>query len=197
MGIAGFPEVRVVFAGRSLVPLIQSGRCRAEGSSDMVAWQERGDVRAAVPDSLLTEGDIMIWAILALLGVPLWLCAIGILVLVFRNRGLRKRAADIPMRLRVDAKGRWHRGHGLWVHDVLGFRGSPAAWNEALLWAASGTTRELTSEKAHKFRRLDQPVAATFTAADGPGFEAVTTRQHLPRLLGAFQQPDPHAESRS
>ena len=93
------------------------------------------------------------------------------------------------MRLRVDAKGRWHRGHGLWIHDVLGFRGSPAAWNEALLWAASGTPRELTSEEAHKFRRLDQPVAATFTAADGPGFEAVTTRQHLPRLLVDSNNP--------
>jgi hypothetical protein len=117
--------------------------------------------------------------------------------LVFRNRSLRGRAADIPMRLRIDAKGRWRRGHGLWVHDVLGFRGSPAAWNEALLWAASGATRELTSQEAHKFRRLDQPVAATFTAADGPGFEAVTTRHNLPRLLGAFQQSGPHAESRS
>ena len=29
----------------------------------------------------------MIWAILALLGVPLWLCAAGITVIVFRNRG--------------------------------------------------------------------------------------------------------------
>jgi len=87
--------------------------------------------------------------------------------------------------------------HGLWIHDVLAFRGSPAAWNEALLWAASGTTRELTSKEAHNFRRLDQPIAATFTAADGPGFEAVTTRQHLPQMLDAFQQPGPHAESRS
>jgi len=139
----------------------------------------------------------VIWAILALLGVPLWLCAVGIFVLVFRNRGLRKRGADIPMRLRVDGKGRWIRGHGLWVHDVLGFRGSPAAWKEALLWAASGTTRELSAKEAHKFRRLDQPVAAAFTAADGPGFEAVTTRQHLPLLLGAFQRPGERAESRS
>jgi hypothetical protein len=179
------------------VPFIHLGRCRAEGSSDTVARQGEEDVTAAVPDSLRTRGDIVIWIILAALGVPLWLCAIGILVLVFRNRSLRKRGADIPMRLRVDAKGRWIRGHGLWVHDVLGFRGSPAAWNEALLWAASGTTRELTTEEAHKFRRLDQPVAAAFTAADGPGFEAVTTRQHLPLLLGAFQQPGPHAESRS
>lgn len=136
----------------------------------------------------------MIWAILALLGVPLWLCAIGIFVLVFRNRGLRKRYADMPLRLRVDGKGRWHRGHGLWVHDVLGFRGSPAAWNEALLWATSGTARELTSDEAHKFRRLDQPVAASFTVVDGPAFDAVTTQQHRSLLLGPFQQRHPQVE---
>lgn len=70
----------------------------------------------------------MIWAILVMLWVPLWLCAIAILVLVLRNRGLRKRALNIPMRLRVDPEGRRQRGHGLWVHDVLAFRGSPAAW---------------------------------------------------------------------
>lgn len=133
----------------------------------------------------------MIWVILAVLGVPLWLCAAAILTLVFRNRGLRMRAADIPMRLSVYGKGRWHRGHGLWVHDVLCFRGSPAAWNEALLWAAGATPRELTCEEAHRFRRLDQPVAATFTAMDGPAFEAITTRSHMPVLLAPFQPPHP------
>jgi len=81
----------------------------------------------------------MIWAVLALLGIPLWLCAVGILDLVFRDRGRRRRAVDIPMLPRLAVKGRLHRGHGLWVHGVLGFRGSPAAWNEALLWAAGGT----------------------------------------------------------
>jgi hypothetical protein len=39
----------------------------------------------------------VVWAILVLLGVPLGLCAIAILLPVFRSRGLRKRAADIPM----------------------------------------------------------------------------------------------------
>ena len=34
----------------------------------------------------------MIWAILALLGVPLWLCALGILSLVLRNRQLLQAA---------------------------------------------------------------------------------------------------------
>jgi len=41
----------------------------------------------------------MIWAILALLGVPLWLCAAGILVVVLNNRRLRNRHGDIPVRV--------------------------------------------------------------------------------------------------
>ena len=136
----------------------------------------------------------MIWAILVLLGVPLWLCAIAILALVLRNRGLRKRALDMPMRLRMDPEGRWHRGHGLWVHDVLGFRGSPAAWKEGLLWVTGVTTRELTPEEAHKFRRLDQPVVATFTVADGPTAAAVISRHHLGLLLGPSQHPTANVE---
>ena len=47
--------------------------------------------------SAQARGDIVVWAILVLPGVPLWLCATAILLLVFRNRGLRQRAADIPM----------------------------------------------------------------------------------------------------
>jgi hypothetical protein len=131
----------------------------------------------------------MVWVILVGLGVPLWLCAIGILILVLRNRGLRKRSADIPMRLQVDGKGRWHRGHGLWVHDVLAFRGSPAAWNEALMWVTGVSMRELTPEEAHKFRRLDSPVAGTLAVADGPAAEVVTTQEHLQLLLGPYQRP--------
>ena len=38
----------------------------------------------------------MIWAILAMLGIPLWLCAIGILTVVFQNRRLRKRPKPRP-----------------------------------------------------------------------------------------------------
>ena len=36
------------------------------------------------------EGGTMIWALLALLGVPLWLCAGGLSVLVMRNHAIRR-----------------------------------------------------------------------------------------------------------
>ena len=49
----------------------------------------------------------MVWAVLALLGVPLWLCALGILSLVVRNRQLRERYGDIPVRMRRPGKERW------------------------------------------------------------------------------------------
>ena len=69
----------------------------------------------------------MIWAILALLGVPLWLCALGILTAVVQNRKLRKRYGDIPVRVRRPGKKRWTRGHAIWVSDVFAWRGTPAA----------------------------------------------------------------------
>jgi hypothetical protein len=128
----------------------------------------------------------VIWAILALVGVPLWLCAIAILVLILRNRALRKRPDDIPMRLRAEPDGHWRRGHGLWAHDVLAFRASPAMWAESLLWVSDATSRELTAEEAHKFRRLDGAVGVTLTVHGMPAAEGVTSRQHLPLLLGPY-----------
>jgi hypothetical protein len=83
----------------------------------------------------------MIWAILAFLGVPLWLCAAGILVVVLNNRRLRKRHGDIPVRVMRPGKQRWTRGHALWVSDVFAWRGSPAAWNEDLEQIITGSER--------------------------------------------------------
>ena len=72
----------------------------------------------------------MVWAFLAWVGVPLWLCALGIFALVYRNRALRRRHGNIPVRVLRPGKTRWTRGHAVWVKDVFAWRGSPAAWNE-------------------------------------------------------------------
>ena len=75
----------------------------------------------------------MIWAILVWVGVPLWLCALGIGVVVFRSRWLRNRPGNIPVRVLRSGHQRWTRGHAIWVSDVFAWRGSPAAWAEALM----------------------------------------------------------------
>ena len=104
----------------------------------------------------------MIWAILALLGVPLWLCALGILTAVVQNRKLRKRYGDIPVRVRRPGKKRWTRGHAIWVSDVFAWRGSPAAWNEELIQVSEASSRAADPEEHKKLHRLgDDPAVVT------------------------------------
>jgi hypothetical protein len=128
----------------------------------------------------------VIIALLALLGVPLWFCAIALSVLLLRNRSLRKRSGDVPARMRVAPSKRWMRGHGLWVHDVWAFRGSPAAWNERLVWVTEVHVRAPTDEDKEKLGRLgEHPIVATF-GFDGGTFDVAAAAEHRLLVLGPF-----------
>jgi hypothetical protein len=128
----------------------------------------------------------MIWAILLLLGVPLWLCAVAIGVLILRNRSLRKRAGNVPARLRAAPGKRWTRGHGLWVHDVWAFRGSPAAWSEKLVWVTGVTIRRVTADEAEKLRGLGENPTVAVLAYDGGTMEVAASAAHRAQLIGPF-----------
>lgn len=129
----------------------------------------------------------MIWAILALLGVPLWLCALAISVLVLRNRKLRKRPGSVPVRVRVDGKGRWHPGHGFWVHDVFAFRGSPAAWKEKLVQVRAAAASPASQEQEKGLHRLgDSPVVASFELVPAGSLQLAAHAEHAELLLGPF-----------
>jgi hypothetical protein len=141
----------------------------------------------------------VIWAILAAIGVPLWLCAIGIGMLLFNNRRLRKRYGDVPVRVRRPGKKRWTRGHGIWVSDVFAWRGSPAAWSEELLWVRDATARAADPEERKKLHRLgDEPAIATFAAADGETVDVAAAPEKASALLGPFAratETDPNGRS--
>ncbi len=130
----------------------------------------------------------MIWAILALLGVPLWLCATAISVLVLRNRKLRNRPGSMPVRVRVAEKGRWHPGHGFWVHDVFAFRGSPAAWKESLVQVGSvAAAQPVTEEQKKGLHRLgDHPVVASFELVPEGSLQVAAHAELASVLLGPF-----------
>ncbi len=129
----------------------------------------------------------MIWAVLAALGVPLWLCATGIFMLLFNNRRLRKRYGDVPVRVRRPGKKRWTRGHAIWVSDVFAWRGSPAAWNEELLWISAATPRAADPEERRKLHRLgDEPAIATLAATDGEIVEVAAAPEQAFAVLGPF-----------
>jgi hypothetical protein len=128
----------------------------------------------------------VIWAILALLGVPLWLCALAIAVTITRNRSLRKRLGDVPVRARLAGKKRWTRGHGTWVHDVFAFRASPAVWQEHLLWVDSAAIRPASEAEQKKLRRLGSGfVIARFQPPEGAAADFATSAAHSTALMGA------------
>ena len=130
----------------------------------------------------------MIWAILVLLGVPLWLCALGILVIVFRHRGLTGRYGDIPVRVRRPGKKRWTRGHAVWVSDVFAWRGSPAAWSEDLTQVVGVSLRDPDPVERKKLHRLGDGFAiATMVMSHGETLEVATRPEHRSELLGPLE----------
>lgn len=132
----------------------------------------------------------MTWAILAMLGVPLWLCAAGILGLVYRNKSLRQRHGDIPVRVQRAGKARWTRGHAVWVSDVFAWRGSPAAWNEDLLQVTAAHLEALDPEERKKLHLLgDNPAVATLIPDEGDPFRVAVANEHRAAVLGPYGTP--------
>ena len=131
----------------------------------------------------------MIWAALIALGVPLWLCALGILTLVFRNRSLRKRPGNVPCKFRPTDKKRWSSGHGVWVSDVFAWGGSTAPWKSQLAWTADVATHPANGEERKKLRRLgDSPLIASLALAEGGTVEVAAKPEHRAGLLGPFKE---------
>jgi len=129
----------------------------------------------------------VIWVILVALGVPLWLCALGILTLVVQNRRLRNRYGDIPVSVRGPGSKRWRRGHAIWVSDVFAWRGSPAAWDEDLLQVSDVTLRDADPDERKQLRRLgEHPAIATLALPGGESLEVAAGSEQGVALLGPF-----------
>ena len=133
----------------------------------------------------------MIWVILAAIGVPLWLCALALTTMVFRNRSLRKRPGNVPVRIRMPGKTRWSPGHGVWIHDVFAFRGSPAAWKEALILAEDAIARPASADERKRLHRIgDEPVIATLKADSGESIDLAARGADRWTLLGPFARSE-------
>jgi hypothetical protein len=104
---------------------------------------------------------------------------------VFRNRNLRRRDGDLSVRVRAAPDKRWRRGHALWVHDVFSFRGSPAAWNEALDWVTATSAHDASEKESKGLHRLgDHPVIVGLQLASGRTIEVAAHAEDRRRLLG-------------
>jgi hypothetical protein len=129
----------------------------------------------------------MIWAILAFLGVPLWVCALGLTALVFRTRAIKGRPGNMTVRVRRPGRSRWTRANAIWVSDVFVWRASPAAWAEDVRQVSSASPRPASPEEAAKLHRLgDGPALLTLTYADGATMEVAAPAAASASLLGPF-----------
>jgi hypothetical protein len=126
----------------------------------------------------------MLWALLALLGIPIWFIAIALGVLVYRNRALHSRPDDIPCRLQNKPGGRWSRGHALWIHDVFSFRASPASWNDYLGWVRQVSLRSPNPDEARKLRRFPDPIIAMLLMDDGTTIAVAAGSERQTALTG-------------
>lgn len=134
----------------------------------------------------------MIWAILVFVGVPLWFCALGLFTLIYRNRALRKRCGNIPVRVLKPGKTRWVRGHAVWISDVFAWRGSPAAWSEGLWHVAATTVAPAGPEEPKGLHRLGADlVVATLTTDERAVLRVAVARGDRTSVPGPFQ-PTPN-----
>jgi hypothetical protein len=129
----------------------------------------------------------MIWAVLAYIGVPLWLCAIGIGVLVMRSRRLRGRPGNIPVRVLHPGRTRWVRGHAIWVSDVFAWRRALGGWDEDLIQVVDVRDSLARQEETKKLHRLgEDPALVVLVGAQGETLTVATATAHRTELLGPF-----------
>jgi hypothetical protein len=80
----------------------------------------------------------------------------------------------------------------MWVHDVFVFRGSPAAWKEALLWAAGVSSRPATPTEKKKLRRVDvEPVVLTIALQPRGSVRVAVRPQDAAALMLPFARSTP------
>jgi hypothetical protein len=130
------------------------------------------------------------WALVPAIAAPLALCAAAIAIVAYRNRRLRRRPGNVPVRLRRAGKTRWLPAHGVWAHDVFAVRAAPAAWKEALLWVADVRIRPANAEERKRLHRIgERPVISIFELAAGGLVEIAARDEHADALLGPFADP--------
>ena len=127
----------------------------------------------------------MVWALLAVVSVPLLLCLAGVALLTAQNRALRGRPGDLIVRRRRAGKKHWQRGHAIWVRDELAFRGSPAAWSKALIGVQSIVPLQPTEHETHRLRHLSAyPSLVRFIDRNGEHVDFATAPEQAIEIAG-------------
>jgi hypothetical protein len=129
----------------------------------------------------------VIWATLALLGIPIWLIAI-VLIAAFRNRNKVLSNPDI-FAYKLKAGDGWQRkkGYARWVSDVLIYHAGTALIRTDAFQI--GTTR-VHGETVPPVKGLgEDPVSIEVTYANGKTATIAVTAQELYVAIGPDKDP--------
>lgn len=121
----------------------------------------------------------MIWAALALLGIPIWLL-LGALILALVSRHyFRSQNGVFPLMLRAAGEDTWRRGpsYGRYVHDVLIVHRGLAQIRTSIHAVEHVEPLDLGDAT---FRHIDDPIAFTIALDDGDEFEIAVDRVSNP-----------------
>ena len=136
----------------------------------------------------------MIWVILVVLGIPLWLIAIALILLLRGRHQLKGIHGAVLCKPRVVSgelpglKPRFARfsSVGHWVHDVFVLHGGNPFLTRVTLCGIESMEGVPSDVPPDSGKRMDHPVAVRFRGDAGATVELVCSRSDLGQLLGPF-----------
>ena len=137
----------------------------------------------------------MIWAILIFLGIPLWLIATILFMLVRTRTKVRHIPGSVQCKVRGVSAGIPGLGVAYprytatahWVHDVLIVHAGTFLIRTLPLGVAALAAAPAPAEPSPRIKKIDQPVTLRLATDSGAEIELVCAEADAELLLGPFQ----------
>ena len=133
----------------------------------------------------------MIWALLALLGIPIWLILGALAAAFFSRRNFKAKPGVFPLRVReIEAgePGKWSgKLHARWVHDVL-LANKGLGLNLTAAYPVASTATADPPEPSECKGFGDDLVGLTVQTDSGTTYELGTARENVKLLHQPFPE---------
>jgi hypothetical protein len=141
----------------------------------------------------------MLIALLAVLGVNLWVIVVLLAVVLTRKRWVSRQPGAFKGAIRViegdvpGLKAKWKRGYGRWVRDILVWTKAPFLFRNELV-LAEALAGEARAAKPGEVRRLGKhPAVVALAVEGGARIEVAASADGRERARGPFAEGAPSA----
>jgi hypothetical protein len=141
----------------------------------------------------------MLIALLAVLGVNLWVIVVLLAVVLTRKRWVSRQPGAFKGAIRViegdvpGLKAKWKRGYGHWVRDILVWTKAPFLFRNELV-LAEALAGEARAAEPGEVRRLGKhPAVVPLAVEGGARIEVAASADGRERARGPFAEGAPSA----